>query len=247
MNPVLGILNIFPELFNVNGDAENAAVLAARSRWAGHSARVTRFSVGDVAPDVSPGIIVIGSTTDAALPSAIAALREIRAALAGWIESGVPVLAVGTGWELLSESIELTGGTVPGLGLVPGRAVVAAGRVTDDLVVDTRFGRLVGFENHARDFELVDPASALGTVIYGRGNGTVGISAAAEGFCAGSVIATHLHGPVLAKNPALADHILSRVLPGYDSRTVPAGRVDDFALAARNVIAGRLELPLEAA
>jgi CobQ-like glutamine amidotransferase family enzyme len=61
----------------------------------------------------------------------------------------------------------------------------------------------------------------------------------------GSVIGTHLHGPLLAKNPTVADYMLSQVLPGYDSRTVPAGRVDDLARSARNVIAGRLELDLE--
>jgi CobQ-like glutamine amidotransferase family enzyme len=242
MNPVLGILSVFPELFNVNGDAENAAVLAARSRWAGHSARVTRLNMGDVAPDVAPGVIVIGSTTDAALPTAIAALRVMRPALVEWIAAGVPVLAVGTGWELLSESIALPGGTIDGLGLVPGSAVAASTRVADDLVVSSPFGRLIGFENHARDYVLVDSAAALGTVMYGRGNSA---ATSTEGMIVGSVIGTHLHGPVLAKNPTLADHILSSVLPGYDARTVPAGRVDDFARAARNVIATRLELEPE--
>ena len=242
MSPVLGILSVFPELFNVNGDAENAAVLAARSRWAGHSARITRLAQGDVAPEVTPGVVVIGSTTDPALPDAIAALRLLRPALARWIEDGVPVLAVGTGWELLSDSIELPGGTIEALGLLPGRAVASGSRVADDLVVASPFGRLIGFENHARDYILAETSTALGTVVYGRGNGA---ESAAEGLLHGSVIGTHLHGPVLAKNPSVADHILSLVLPGYDSRTVPAGRVDDFARGARNVIAGRLELELE--
>jgi CobQ-like glutamine amidotransferase family enzyme len=244
MNPVLGILSVYPELFNVNGDSENAAVLAARSRWAGHSARVTRLAMGDVAPDATPGVVVIGSTTDAALPAAIAALRVLRPALVAWIDAGVPVLAVGTGWELLSESIELSGGTIEGLGLVPGHAAAADSRVADDLVVSSPFGRLIGFENHARDYVLADPTTALGQVVYGRGNSA---ATSTEGLNIGSVIGTHLHGPVLAKNPALADHILSAVLPGYDSRTVPAGRVDDFARAARNVIATRLELAPETA
>jgi adenosylcobyric acid synthase len=35
---------------------------------------------------------------------------------------------------------------------------------------------------------------------------------AIEGAVQGSVIATYMHGPVLARNPQLADYLLSRVL-----------------------------------
>jgi CobQ-like glutamine amidotransferase family enzyme len=63
---------------------------------------------------------------------------------------------------------------------------------------------------------------------------------------ASNVIGTHLHGPVLAKNPAIADHLLTLAIgEGYDARNVAAGRVDDMARAARNVIATRLERELQ--
>jgi CobQ-like glutamine amidotransferase family enzyme len=118
--------------------------------------------------------------------------------------------------------------------------VAASTRVSDDLVVASRFGRLIGYENHARDYLLEAGAEPLGEVLYGRGNGA---GTASEGILSASVVGTHLHGPVLAKNPALADHLLTSALgAGYDPRTVPTGRVDDLARAARNVIAARLEL-----
>jgi CobQ-like glutamine amidotransferase family enzyme len=243
MTPVLTILSVYPELFNVNGDAENAAVLAARSRWAGHSARVHRLALGGPIPDEAPSIVVIGSTTDAALPTAIDALALIRPAIAGWVAARIPILAVGTGLELLGESIDLAGGTVDGLGIVSVRAVAAPSRVSDDLMVDSTFGRLIGYENHARDIVLDDRVAPLGAVVYGRGNGA---DSRSEGALSGSVIGTHLHGPVLAKNPELADHLLTLAIgEGYDSRNVAAGRVDDMARAARNVIAARLERDLQ--
>ena len=240
MNKVLTIVSVFPEIFNVNGDAENSAVLAARSRWAGHSARVIRVSQTDPVPAETPGVVIIGSATDVVLPQAITALQKYRPALAEWIAAGVPMVAVGTGWELLAESIELAEGTVQGLGLLPGRAVLAASRISDDLIVNSPFGRLVGYENHARDMILPAGSSALGEVVYGRGNG--GRSTVfSEGLLLDNVVATHLHGPVLAKNPALADHVLSAALGEvYDARNVPAGRVDDIARSARNIIATRL-------
>ena len=243
MTDVLRILSVFPEFLNVNGDAENAAVLAARSRWSGHSARVVRMNLDDPTPTEQPGMVVIGSTTDAALPAVLEALTRSRSALADWIAAGVPVLAVGTGWEALSSSIALPDGTIDGLGLIPGSAVAADARVSDDLVVQSRFGRLIGYENHARDYALESESEALGQIVYGRGNG---LATASEGIIVGSTIGTHLHGPVLAKNPALADHMLTLALGDvYDPRTVLTGRVDDIARAARNVIATRLELETE--
>jgi CobQ-like glutamine amidotransferase family enzyme len=245
MTPVFTILNVFPELFNVNGDAENAAVLAARSRWAGHSARVHRLSLGSAIPEDSPSIVVIGSTTDAALPGAITALAALRPAIAGWVAARIPILAVGTGLELLGANIELPEGTIDGLGILPVRAVRAATRVSDDLMVDSTFGRLIGYENHARDLVLDGGVSPLGSVVYGRGNGA---NSGSEGIVVGSIIGTHLHGPVLAKNPTIADHLLTLAIgEGYNARTVAAGRVDDMARAARNVIATRLERELQKA
>jgi CobQ-like glutamine amidotransferase family enzyme len=244
----LTVLTVFPRLFNVNGDAENALVLAQRSRWSGHSARIVAVEADDAFPAVAPSIVVIGSTTDVQLPRAITALRSARDRLAEWIAAGVPVLAVGTGLELLSEGIELgEPDRLDGLGLVPGRAVTAATRVSNDLVVSSPYGRLIGYENHARDFVLPEGVDPLGDVLFGRGNGADASSAPlTEGLRFESVIGTHLHGPVLAKNPALADHLLTLALgDGYDSRTVPGGRVDDIARAARNTIAARLELTLE--
>lgn len=243
MTPVLSILSVYPELFNVNGDAENASVLAARSRWAGHSARVQRLALGAALPEETPSIVVIGSTTDAALPAAIAGLQPLRSAIAGWVAARIPVLAVGTGLELLGETIELPDGTIDGLGILPLNAPRAATRASDDLMVDTAFGRLIGYENHARDLVLGDGVTPLGTVVYGRGNGA---GTRTEGVLVDAVMGTHLHGPVLAKNPTVADHLLSQVLgEGYDARNVSAGRVDDMARAARNVIAARLERELQ--
>jgi CobQ-like glutamine amidotransferase family enzyme len=251
---VLRVLSVFPEICNVNGDAENAAVLAARSRWAGHSARVVRWSLDDEAPTEQPGIVILGSAPDVAIATALAALTRSRSALAEWIQAGVPILAIGTGWEMLSSSIDINGERIEGLGLVPGRAVTAPARVSDDLVVASPFGRLIGYENHSRDYQIPTTGadvSPLGDVLYGRGNGATaqGLSAlepSSEGMVSGSVIGTHLHGPVLAKNPGLADHILQVALgEGYDARTVATGRVDDIARAARNVIATRLEFDAE--
>lgn len=197
------VLALFPELTDVNGDAQNALVLARRAQWAGLDVTVERLHVG-VSPFSTPLAVVLGSTTDSALPRLVAALAAVRGPLADWIAAGVPVLAVGTGLEALTRSVRLPEGRIDGLGLVPADVEPLAVRVAGDLVVRGPEGELVGYENHTRGLRLDPGVEALGTVVRGVADGR-----GVDGVRSGSLLGTRLHGPVLAKNPALADAILA--------------------------------------
>lgn len=229
----LTIVSLLPSLQNTNGDAENAAVLEARARWAGLDARVVAVeSASDLPSHVDA--VVLGSGSDASLEVARERLLGFIDELRRWGTEGIPILAVGTGWELLSWGVERAdGSTVEGLGIVAGRGVPREGRVTGDLVVQVpRIGQLVGFENHARDYVGAE-ASPLGRVRAGTGNGR---GSGQEGVRMGDVIGTHLHGPVLAKNPNLADAILERMCSRAGLDYVKGARsevVDGYAEAAR--------------
>jgi CobQ-like glutamine amidotransferase family enzyme len=239
---MIRILSLYPELLDLNGDSQNALVLAQRARWAGCDVAVEAVELGATPEPGDPSIVVIGSGSEASLGPVLEGLRFIESSLAGWIAAGVPVLAVGTGWELLSHGIELPdGGRLDGLAVFSGSSVPSQ-RVTDDIVVDTTVGRLVGFENHARQYRAAAGAVALGSVAYGVGNSTLE-AVALEGEIAGSAIGTHLHGPVLAKNPALADHLLTIATGGRYSPLNPhAERADRSAQFARDAILNRLGL-----
>ncbi|MBW4042449.1 MAG: glutamine amidotransferase [Acidobacteria bacterium] len=197
------VLALFPELTDVNGDAQNALVLAKRASWAGLEMTVERLHLGE-RPAAKPIVIVLGSTTDPALPYLLGALAGIRDTLQDWIAGGVPVLAVGTGVEALSRSVLLPDGRRDGLGLVPAEASPLPARAAGDLVVRAAEGELVGYENHSRGLRLDPGVQPLGAVRRGVGDGQ-----GTDGVRHGSVLGTRLHGPVLAKNPALADAILA--------------------------------------
>ncbi|MBT2498428.1 cobyric acid synthase [Agromyces sp. ISL-38] len=234
----LTIVALLPGLQNTNGDAESAAVLARRAEWAGLDARVVAVDDRGGLPD-RVDAIVLGSGSDSSLETSRAALLTMHDELRAWGTEGVPILAVGTGWELLSWGIERPDGSgIEGLGILPGRAVPSRGRVTGDLVIASpRFGTLVGFENHARDYVGAE-GSPLGRVRAGRGNGR---DSGQEGVVMGSVIGTHLHGPVLAKNPSFADQLLGLAATRAGLDYAPGARaaiVDGYAAAAREAQIG---------
>lgn len=229
----LTIAVLLPALQNTNGDAQNALVLARRAGWAGLDARVVAVASREELP-ARVDAIVVGSGSDSTLEASRSALLTMHDELRSWGTEGVPILAVGTGWELLSWGIQRPDGSVvEGLGILPGRAVPRAGRVIGDLVVSSpRFGTLVGFENHARDYVGAE-GSPLGRVRVGIGNGR---DAGQEGVVMGSVIGTHLHGPVLAKNPEFADALLGIAAGRAGLEYSPGARaaaVDSYAAAAR--------------
>ena len=80
--------------------------------------------------------------------------------------------------------------------------------VSQPLVTGLR-ERLTGFENHRGGTVLGPDAKPLARVISGAGNRA---GDGIDGAVQGSVVATYLHGPCLARNPELADHLLSRVV-----------------------------------
>ncbi len=254
MTEPLTIVSLLPELLGTNGDAANARVLAQRARWADIEARIVEVRSPANLPQ-RVDAVVIGSGTDADLTSARDILQTMVAELRAWSTLGVPILAIGTGWELLSWGIEHSDGSVmEGLGIVAGRAVPRVVRATNDLVVASKFGRLIGFENHARDYVGAE-VTTLGRVLAGTGNGVgtengvgTGRGSGTEGLVMGDLICTHLHGPVLARNPVLADHLLKVALArlGFTyARGARGIEVDEIAKAARNQIAVRLGLATE--
>jgi CobQ-like glutamine amidotransferase family enzyme len=252
------IASMFPQVLNTNGDAANARVLAMRAKWAG-VANVELLEVGDAANlPQEIDLIVVGACGDPDRLIALEMLESVAPQLLALTGAGVPLLAVATGWELLSRSFETADGvTRAGLGLFAGRAVLASNRVSDDLVVNSEFeNALVGYENHSSDYVLegrdaieapADDSEAqasprpLGRVLYGSGNGR---SSSSEGIVQGNLIGTHLHGPVLAKNPALADQVLKTALTkrgiDYFADSPEAKEADGIALAARTQIRTRL-------
>jgi CobQ-like glutamine amidotransferase family enzyme len=230
------ILQLFPELTNVNGDAENALALTRRLEWAGGDAEVVPLAEGERPPASAPAAVILGSGVDSSLSRTRDALEGLRARLTEWLAAEIPVLAVGTGLELLTRRIQLPGGPLQGLGIVPGETTALPVRVAGELVVDSAWGRLFGYENHGRGLALDPGVTPLGGVVHGTGNG-----AGSDGIRQGSLFGTHLHGPVVARNPRFAMALVAAVAGDTIDAYAP-GRADAVADAINATAARRLEL-----
>jgi lipid II isoglutaminyl synthase (glutamine-hydrolysing) len=206
----LSIVLVYPELLGTYGDRGNALALVRRAGARQLATRVVEVSAGETVPS-SGDVYLIGGGEDAALALAWESLGRGKS-LCQALDGGAACLAVCAGLQLLSASFTGPDGAVrTGLGALdvrcrrlPGRRAV--GEVVADCVGLPGLPQLTGFENHQGDAELGPAARPLGRVLVGTGNGGVGD----EGAVQGNVVATYLHGPVLVRNPALADYLLSR-------------------------------------
>jgi len=240
---VLNLLELYPAHLAINGDMGNTLVLTERARLAGVEVVVHRHDPGDLLPE-RIDLITMGSGPASAVAVVAADLPAIATRIRSAVEDGAPALFVGAGFHLAGEEITGIGeGTLAGLGVFRQTTDAAAPRqVTASFEVDTRLGRLVGIENHGSFTRLRGDQAPFGRALTGRGNGP----GHDEGARTAEAIGTHLHGPVLAMNPVLADHMLEAAAAraGLAYRTGEEHlRLDELARATRDLLADRDDAP----
>jgi CobQ-like glutamine amidotransferase family enzyme len=200
---------VYPAVLGTYGDGGNAVVLTERLRWRGIEAETIPVEIDQPLPEQAD-IYVLGGGEDSAQTLAVSKLAD--GSLQRAADRGAPVFAVCAGFQILGATfLDGHGEVFPGLGLIDCRTDRLEGpRAVGELLVEASngIGVLTGYENHGGRTVLGSDASPLGVVQAGVGNG----DGHADGALQGSVVATYLHGPALARNPALADHLLSQVV-----------------------------------
>jgi CobQ-like glutamine amidotransferase family enzyme len=213
MADTVRIALVFPSLLGTYGDGGNASVLAQRLRWRGIDAETVDVGVDDAVP-AQADIYVLGGGEDTAQTLAVSRLAD--GTLQRAVDRGAPVFAVCAGFQILGETfLDGRGEVHRGLGLLDCRTdrlpgPRAVGELLGDPVVDGLTATLTGYENHGGRTVLGPAARPLARVRAGVGNGDGGVDGAVQGC----VVATYLHGPALARNPALADWLLAKVVGG---------------------------------
>jgi len=201
---------VLPDVMGTYGDGGNAVVLQQRLLLRGIAAEIIEITLKDPVPD-SLDLYTLGGAEDYAQRLATAHLVRHQG-LQRATARGASVLAICAAIQVLGHWYETSAGErVEGVGLLdvttspqPERTI---GEVVATPLIDGLTEPLTGFENHRGGTVLGPHARPLAAVVRGAGNR---MGDGFDGAVQGSVVATYLHGPCLARNPALADLLLSR-------------------------------------
>jgi CobQ-like glutamine amidotransferase family enzyme len=142
---------------------------------------------------------------------------------------------------------EANGQKIEGLGIFDlyTESVQNAPRLIGNIVIETNLediGVLVGFENHGGRTSLGKSATPFGKVLSGFGNNG---KDSTEGIIYKNSIGTYLHGPILPKNPGVADFLIKKALENIYQEKFTLKKLDDvLELTAKKAIAKRMSVDL---
>ncbi|MDO4290176.1 MAG: MurT ligase domain-containing protein [Eggerthellaceae bacterium] len=236
------IAHMFPDLLNLYGDGGNVRVLEQRLRWRGVPVRVERVCHGDHVDLSQTDLVFLGGGPDREQKLASEELLAMRDDIARFVEEDGALLAICGGYQILGSVWLLGEDEVPGLGIVDAetrRPGTSADRLIDNIVLRSSVATrpVVGYENHAGRTYLGAGARSFGTVVSSTGHGN-NDDDKADGVLYRGVVGTYSHGPLLSKNPEVADYLLERALARHAARTgepkVELMPLDDAEEAAAN-------------
>jgi CobQ-like glutamine amidotransferase family enzyme len=211
---VITIVPIYPELLSIYADRGNVRVLEQRARWRGLDVQVAPIGLGDPLDPSAADVILLGGGQDRDQLLVADALRGLTPAIRAALADGAALLAVCGGYQLLGHRYRgHQGDEMAGTGLVDLETVAGPTRLIGNILVTCTVNglhrELVGFENHAGRTHLGPGLEPLGHVVAGAGNnGEDGT----EGCIQGRIVGTYVHGPLLPKNPWLADQLIAWAL-----------------------------------
>lgn len=233
------IVHLYPELLNLYGDSGNILVLRRRLEWRGLQCRVEEVHMGEHPSFSNADLVFIGGGSDREQRIVCDELRSMQAELRSFVEDEGVLLAVCGGYQLLGHSYLMGDIEVQGLSLVDLYTDRGSPRLIGNVVVQSRICKqpIVGYENHGGRTHLGNGVEPLGTVLAGHGNdGSTG----EEGCLYKNVIGTYVHGPLLPKNPGIADWLLARALDRRFGTSSLAPLDDTEELAANQSMVNRL-------
>ncbi|MBA3655187.1 MAG: glutamine amidotransferase [Actinobacteria bacterium] len=210
MTYALTITHLYPVEMNIYGDRGNVLTLCKRMEWRGITANVVDVGVGEPFDPSRTDIVFAGGGQDRGQVAVGLDLQSRTDALLEAAEAGVVMLVVCGTYQLFGRRFQtLEGHDIPGIGLFKADTIGSTQRLIGNVTIETRWGPMVGFENHSGQTTLDPGEAALGDVIKGYGNNATD---KVEGALHHNVHGTYLHGPVLPRNPAFADHLIGTAM-----------------------------------
>jgi len=240
---------LYPELMNIYGDRGNIITLQKRCEWRNIKTDVLMLNVGFEKNQLSKcDLLLMGGAQDKQQEAVSADLLKKRITLKKLIENGISGLFICGAYQFFGKFYEESNGNV-----INGLKIFdiytknqseskkrLIGNVS--LKCSTLGTQLLGFENHGGKTYLGKTAKPLGNVIKGYGNNG---DDKTEGIVYKNSFGTYLHGPILPKNPILADYLIEKALEKKYKKKISLKKLDDsLENSARLAIAKRLSVEI---
>lgn len=244
-NPLV-IVHCFPDLLNLYGDGGNIEVLRRRCEWRGIPVEVRTVEYGQALDFSTADIVFLGGGPDREQKLASEELLRMKDQLQAYVEDDGVLLAICGGYQILGPTWLMGEGEVEGLGILDistKRAGVGFDRLIGNIVIQPEFTTrpVVGYENHAGRTYLGEGLSPFGTVVGNVGFGN-NDNDKADGVVYKNLIGTYMHGPLLGKNPQVADWLISHAIDRRCKVSFELAVLDDAVEnEANDYMCGRLK------
>lgn len=233
---VIDVVHLYPEAMNIYGDTGNVKTLMRRLVSHGYAPKLSTVKVGSKLPD-SIDILIGGGGQDSGQMMVQDDLKRHAQDLRKLNTDGTVMLMVCGLYQLFGHYFEISEDTIiPGVGIFDMHTKAGQQRLIGNIVVQTPFGRMVGFENHSGQTYLSPEQLPLGAVTKGYGNND---STHKEGAVTNNAFGTYMHGPVLPKNPRFADELIRRAAERRYGQVKLNNLDDSVAYRAADVAAKR--------
>ncbi len=220
----LNLFHLYPDVMNLYGDYGNILTIVKRCRWRGIQVEVIESKKGDRLDLSEADIIFMGGGQDRSQQLVSDDLLSKGPQIKEAIEQDVCALTICGAYQLFGHYFKTKDAVeLPGIGVFDAYTEASEQRMIGNVLVDCsepmasftgahkvyvpkkRGSKLVGFENHSGKTFLGERVKPLGKVINGFGNDG---SSQWEGCRYRNAFGTYLHGPLLPKNPWLADSLI---------------------------------------
>ena len=229
----LRVVQLYPRDMNIYGDWGNTLTLLRRIEWHGYKPELIDYNPGDEFPE-NVDILIGGGGQDSGQAKIHQDLMQIAPKLKDLAEDDTPMLLVCGLYQLFGHSFKTSSGhVIPGIGILDVETHASQQRLTGNIVTGhQKFGQIIGYENHSGLTYLGPKAKPFGKLVKGAGNNGQDNT---EGAVYRQVIGTYMHGPLLPKNPKLADWLIEQAATRRYGDFHPQIIDDRFAKKARSV------------
>ena len=238
----LKILWMYHDLMDLYGDKGNAEVLKRRAAKRGIDVILNTCTIGEEKNIADYDLFFMGGGADREQNLIYKGLLSRKDAIREAMDQKTAFLLICGGYQLFGKYYkDQDGQMIESLGFfdyyteASDRDHRCIGNIAVETTIDGETFRAVGFENHGGQTKNV--STPFARVLNGHGNM---YQSPYEGFMNDTVLATYMHGPLLPKNPKIADALIRRALKKRYGEVTLEPLDDTLENRAREVMLERL-------